>query len=113
MKTPTLGDLKAWLGIEAVDTQDDVVLEQSLNSALAAQGRVVCYPRDEFGDPVFPEDLVTAVFLRAQRYAARRNSPEGVVGLSGGGGEFVGARVAGFDADVWNLEGPYREIVVA
>jgi hypothetical protein len=113
MQTPTLIELKQFLGIEPSDVQDDAALQQALDAALAAQQVLVCYPIDGFNDPYFTPDLRTAIFLRAQRYVARRNSPEGVVGLAGTGGDFVGARVAVFDADVLNLEGPYRRIPVA
>lgn len=108
-----MSDLKSWLGLEADDTADDVVLQESIDAASAAQAAVVAYPADDFGDALFTDDLRSALFLRAQRYAARRNSPEGVVGLSGTGGDFVAARVASFDVDVANLEGPYRRIPVA
>lgn len=109
--TPDLAALKAWLGVE--DTEDDVVLQESLNAALAAQAQVCVLPVDGFGDSFYSPDLVEAVYIRAQRYAARRNSPEGVVGLSGIGGDFVGARIPSFDSDVLHLEGPYRKVVVA
>lgn len=111
--TPGLPDLKAWLGLAVDDTQDDVVLQESLDAALEQQAQVVCYPCDEFGDAVFTADLREAVMLRAQRLAARRNSPEGVLGLSGTGGDFVSARVPAYDADVAALEAPYRQIPVA
>lgn len=110
---PDLAELKAWLGLDAADTEDDVVLSESLNAALEAQWQIVDYPLDEYGDPTFTADLRTAVFLRAQRYAARRNSPEGIVGLTGTGGDFVGARVPSFDTDVSHLESVYRRIVVS
>jgi hypothetical protein len=114
MTTPTLDDLKAWLGLEASDAADDVVLQQSLDAALTAQASVVRYPVDEFGvEVVFDPALTNAVYLRAQRLAARRNSPEGIVGLSGTGGDFTAARVPAYDADVAALEAPYRVIPVA
>lgn len=111
--TPSLEDLKAWLGLAADDTEDDVVLQESLNAALEQQARAVCYPCDGFGDPVVSADLREAIMLRSQRLAARRNSPEGVLGLSGTGGDFVSARVPAFDADVAALESPYRPMPVA
>jgi hypothetical protein len=113
MNTPTLADLKAYLGLEDSDTTDDVALQESLDAALAAQRRVVAYPCDEFGDPVFTDDLVLAVLLRSQRYVARRNSPEGVVGLSGAGGDFAAARVPSYDVDVLHLESSHLRIPVA
>lgn len=111
--TPDLQATKAWLGIAPDDVEDDVVLQESLNAALAQQAKLVCYPCDAFGDRVFTNDLRESVFLRTQRLAARRNSPEGVVGLTGTGGDFVGARVPSFDTDVAHLEGPYLRIVTA
>ena len=110
---PDLADLKAWLGLDAGDTVDDVVLSESLAAAMEAQCLVVTYPRDSFNHPTMTADLRNAIFIRAQRLAARRNSPEGVVGLSGTGGDFVGARLPAYDADVWALEGPHRKIPVA
>lgn len=110
---PDLSQLKSWLGLDASDTADDVVLQESLDAALAEQCHVVVYPLDEFGDQAFTDDLREAIFLRAVRLAARRNSPEGVVGLSGAGGDFVSARVPVYDVDVNALESPHRIIVVA
>ena len=111
--TPTLDDVKAWLGLDPADTADDTVLQESLDASIQAQCLVVCYPCDNFGDQVFTPDLREAVFLRTQRLAARRNSPEGVVGLTGADGDFVGARVPAYDTDVWRLEGPHLKIPVA
>jgi hypothetical protein len=113
MNTPTLADLKSFLGLEASDTADDVALAEALAAAIASQRQVCCLPVDGFGDAAYTDDLVLAVNLRAQRYVARRNSPEGIVGLSGAGGDFVSARLPGYDADVSALEGPYRKIPVA
>lgn len=111
---PTLADVKAWLGLAAGDTYDDVVLQKSLDAALAAQALAVDYPIDpDLLVPVFTPELTEAVYLRTQRLAARRNSPEGVVGLSGLGGDFVSARVPAGDADVVRLEGPSLKIPVA
>lgn len=110
---PDLDDVRAWLGLEPTDHLDDAVLQESLDAALAQQSRVVCYPRDAFGDPVLPPDLREAVMLRTQRLAARRNSPEGIVGLSGAGGDFVSARVPSYDTDVAHLEGPWLRQVVS
>lgn len=110
---PDLDALKAWLGLAPADTTDDAVLQESLDSALAAQARVVTYPDDGTGGPDYVADLREAVFLRAQRLAARRNSPEGVVGLAGAGGDFVSARLPSYDGDVEHLEGPHLTQVVA
>lgn len=113
MATPTLESFKTFLGLEDSDTQDDDALQGALSAALSAQEAVVAYPVDLFGEASYTSDLELAVHLRAQRYMARRNSPEGVVGLSGSDGSFVGARIPSNDTDVTYLEGPYRKVVVA
>jgi hypothetical protein len=107
---PSLADLKAWLGLDASDTTDDTVLTDALAAACVAQAAVVAYPYDEAEPPtaVLTADLETALFLRAQRLAARRNSPEGVVGFSDSTGDFVAARVPSGDYDVVRLERPSR-----
>lgn len=110
-------EFKAWLGLESTDTADDVVLTDSLAAALASQATGVAYPPDpadpEGADQTFTPELRTAIWLRAQRLAARRNSPEGVVGLSSGSGDFAGARLPPTDVDVAKLEAPWRVIAVA
>lgn len=110
---PDLAELKNWLGLDPADVVDDVLLQESLDAALAQQALLVVYPVDEFAQEVFSTDLREAVFLRAQRLAARRNSPEGVVGVAGGAGDFVTARVPSYDADVGSLEAPHRIIAVS
>lgn len=112
--TPTLPEVKAWLGLDPDDTTDDVVLSESLAAAIASQNAVCLYPVDEDTDEAYySDDLVEAIYLRTQRLAARRNSPEGVIGLAGVGGEFVGARVPTGDPDILRLEGPHLNMVVA
>ncbi|WP_041707505.1 hypothetical protein [Acidipropionibacterium acidipropionici] len=54
-----------------------------------------------------PEDLVQAVRLLTARYLARRNSPDGFLGM----GEFGPARVPINDRDVNSLIAPYRRVV--
>lgn len=71
---PTLDDVRAWLGLDDDDHMDDVVLQESLDAALAAQAQVVAYPVDDFGDAQFTSDLREAIMLRSQRLAARRRS---------------------------------------
>jgi hypothetical protein len=109
---PDLDAVKAWLGLEAADVQDDALLQTSLDAAIYSQGLVVTYPYTDASLTVLtcPADLYEAALLRTQRLAARRNSPEGVVGLSGTGGDFVGARVPTGDPDVLRLEGPWLRV---
>lgn len=111
---PGLRDLKDWLGLPPEDEGDDLVLQRALDSALQAQARVVrFYPCDEFQEPTFTDDLITAVFIRATRTVARRNSPTGLEGITGTEGDLVAARVPVSDADVARLESPYVAIVSA
>lgn len=56
-----------------------------------------------------PADLVQAVNLLTARYLARRNSPDGMVGM----GELGPARVTIADRDVERLIDPWRSIAVA
>lgn len=111
---PGLVDVKEWLGLDPTDTTDDIVLQESLNASLVAQYRLCLYPISvTTGQPTFDDDLRDAIFLRTQRLAARRNSPEAVVGISGGTGDLVTARVPSTDPDILRLEGPYLKIPVA
>lgn len=57
--------------------------------------------------PPAPADLVQAVLLLTARYLARKNSPDGFLGM----GEFGPARVPAVDRDVEALIGPYRPVV--
>jgi Phage gp6-like head-tail connector protein len=109
---PTLADIKTWLGI--TDEQDDALLSTSLAASLAAQDKLVGYPLDPAtGVTTMDDDLAEAVMLRTQRLAARRNSPEAIVGVSGVGGDFVTARLVSNDPDIVRLEGPFYKMVVA
>lgn len=54
-----------------------------------------------------PADLVQAVWLLIARYLARRNSPDGTLGMS----EFGVGRISTVDRDVEQLLAPYRRVV--
>lgn len=54
-----------------------------------------------------PSDLVQACRLLASRYLARRNSPDGFVGM----GEMGPARITTVDRDVESLIAPWRPVV--
>jgi hypothetical protein len=110
---PDLDDVKEWLGLEAEDTADDALLQRSLDAAIAAQLRVCFYPLDIDDEPYVEPDLYEALLLRTQRYTARRSSPEGVVGITGTGGDFAAARLPSIDADIVRLEGPWLRTPIA
>lgn len=110
---PDLAAVKEWLSIDDTDTEDDDLLQTSLDAALQAQAMIVTYPCDTNGDPMWPKDLYDAALIRTQRLAARRNSPEAIVGITGTTGDFVSARLTSTDPDVMRLEGPWFSMVVA
>ena len=110
---PDLAAVKTWLGLDPTDDVDDELLQTSLDAAIAAQGRACRYPLDVDDVPYVEPDLYEALLLRTQRYAARRSSPEGVVGITGTGGDFAAARLPSADADIVRLEGPWLKIAVA
>jgi hypothetical protein len=56
-----------------------------------------------------PDDLVLAVCLQTQRLLARRNSPDGLVGM----GDLGMARVPVSDSDIASLIAPWRFVVVS
>jgi hypothetical protein len=109
---PTLASVKEWLGLtDPLDTVDDTLLQQSLDAAIAAQSRVCAWPSNATGEAEYDPDLYEACLLRTQRYAARRSSPESVVGITGTGGDFVAARLPSLDADIVRLESPFLKMV--
>jgi len=55
----------------------------------------------------FPGDIVGAVRLLVARYLARRNSPDGTLGMS----EFGAGRIATVDRDIQAMIAPYRPVV--
>lgn len=54
-----------------------------------------------------PADLVQATWLLIARYLARRNSPDGTLGMS----EFGVGRISTVDRDVEQLLAPHRRVV--
>jgi hypothetical protein len=105
--------VKQWLGIDPSDTQDDSLLQQSLDAAIAAQSRCCVWPCNDDGEAEYDPDLYEAALLRTQRYAARRSSPESVTGVTGTEGDFVAIRLPSSDADIYRLESPFLKVVVS
>lgn len=64
--------------------------------------------RCRWTSPAAAEDLQQAVILLTGRYMARRNSPDGLVGM----GDLGAMRVSAIDRDVQSLTGPYRRVVL-
>lgn len=92
--------VKAWLG--AHPDPDQVRTAWEAAEAYVAQ-------RTHVDDERVPGDLVQAVYLLTARYLARRNSPEGFVGL----GDLGPARLPVSDRDVERLIDPWRRFPVA
>lgn len=102
----TLEQVTQWLTSNGVGPGPSEVLEQAWAAADSwVSQRVVEF---ETGEQI-PDDLVLAVCLMTARYLARRNSPDGFVGM----GEFGPARISRVDQDVASLIGPWRRAVLA
>ena len=87
-------------------THDSAQVEEAWAAADAWVAARVRYRPDASGVDV-PGDLVKAVVLLTARYLARRNSPDGFLGM----GEFGPARVPINDRDANSLIAPYRRVV--
>lgn len=98
----SLEQVTAWLGDPKLSA--DVIAD----AWLAAEAYVA--NRTEWDARLTPPaDLVQAVDLLTARYLARRNSPDGMVGL----GDLGPAQVPYSDADVERLLNPWRFFAVA
>lgn len=94
--------VKAWVGAERVPAD---VFDDAWGAAERyVTDRVSPRPDDETTPPA---DLVLAVNLLTSRYLARRNSPDGMVGL----GDLGTVQVPFADADVKRLLAPYLPVV--
>lgn len=99
--------VKVWLG----GTWPEGVFSDAYKAAESYVGTRVRYPTEP--DPLtgvvppVPDALVLAVNLLTARYLARRNSPNGLVGL----GDLGAVPVPGTDIDVKTLIAPWRVVV--
>jgi gamma-glutamyl:cysteine ligase YbdK (ATP-grasp superfamily) len=89
------------------DTDDDCAIAAALAAVIAAiEARC---PRLFGPTPHVPDDAYQAALLWTNRVFARRNSPEGVIGVSDMGVVTVGR----WDPDVQRLLSPYVDPVLA
>jgi hypothetical protein len=108
----TVEGYKAWARIPDSDTTDDVAISEA--SAAAAEAIELRAPKSfkpdpETGDPPPTSPmLLEAGRLLTNRLLARRNSPDGVVGVSDVGT----ATVLSYDADINVLVSPKSEMVL-
>lgn len=113
---PDLDAVKAYLELE-----DDLVSDETLQSALAAETKAqaaVCTipvvpvdPDDEDAGDVYAADIAEALFRRVAHNLALRGLPLGVQ-ASLADGYVATNRVGGTDAEVRRLEAPYRKLPV-
>jgi len=110
----TLEDYKGWARIDAADTTDDVAIADAVAATMETLElrAPVAFPVDAVtGEPLapVPSSVFQAGLLLANRLMARRNSPDGIVGVS----DMGTARVLSYDADIQTLVAPWTESVVA
>lgn len=108
----TLDGYKGWARIDASDSADDAAIQAAVDaSSEALELRAPAgFTVDENGDPLpVPAMLVQAGYLLTNRLMSRRNSPDGVVGVS----DMGTATILSYDADISQMVGPWTEMVVA
>lgn len=104
----TLDEYKAWARIS--DTLDDVAIQQAID-AVAGKFTLILRPVI-WTDPApveVPDDVREAGLLYVNRLLSRRNSPDGVVGVS----DLGTATIQPYDADIKKLLGPHLATVLA
>lgn len=102
---PDIPDYRNWARVpDGVD--DDAIADALAAVQDAIRMRCPCL----FGPtPFVPDSAYQAALLWTSRLLARRNSPEGVVGV----GDMGVATIAGYDRDVQRLLSPYIDPVLA
>jgi len=110
----TPDEYKGWARIDASDTTDDVAIGEAVNASMETveMRAPVAFATDSTtGAPLYPScpsSIHEAGLLLTNRLMARRNSPDGIVGVS----DMGTARVLSYDADIQTLISPYTEMVV-
>lgn len=105
----TLEMYKAWARI--ADTMDDEAIQANI-AAVDSRFRLILNvwdPVPSQGAEIFPADVTMAGLLYVNRLLSRRNSPDGVVGVSDVGTATILAQ----DSDIKRLMGPYLRTVMA
>jgi hypothetical protein len=110
----TVDAYKAYARIDPTDTTDDAAISEAVAASMEALELRAprAFATDEDGDPILPavpDGLHQAGLLLANRLMARRNSPDGIVGVMDTGT----ARVMSYDADITSLVSPWTVVVVA
>lgn len=110
----TLEGYKGWARIDPLDTADDVAIADAIAASMGAiesraPAAFATAPNDPDTRIPTPPDVYEAGLLLANRLLSRRNSPDGVVGVS----DMGTARIASYDADISGLLGRWLASVVA
>jgi hypothetical protein len=109
-----MDEYKAFARIDPADVTDDAAISEAV--AASTEALELRAPRafalDAEGAPVYPTPpagIHQAGLLLTNRLMARRNSPDGIVGVS----DMGTARVLSYDADITALVAPWTAAVVA
>lgn len=109
----TVAGYKAWARIAETDSLDDDAISASVAAATVAIEiralRAFTLVDVDGADLPVPADVVEAGYLLTNRLMSRRNSPDGVVGVSDMGTATIVAK----DADIAGLLGPWLATVLA
>jgi hypothetical protein len=107
----TVDGYKAWARIDPADTADDAAISDATDAAMEAiESRC---PRgftlDADGNPMPPPAMLTqGGRLLVNRLLSRRNSPDGVVGVS----DMGTATILSYDTDINAMLSPWSDIVL-
>jgi hypothetical protein len=111
----TADEYKAFARIDPSDTSDDVAIDEAVAATVETleDRAALAFATDVDGAPVYPAcpaRLHESGLLLVNRLLSRRNSPDGIVGLTDMG---TAARVASKDSDVLEMIGPFIPAVLA
>jgi hypothetical protein len=109
----TPDEYKAYARIDTGDTTDDAAITEAVGAAMEAielRAPVAFALDPDTGEPLgpVPAGVHQAALLLTNRLMSRRNSPDGVVGVS----DMGTARILSYDADINAFLGPWTEMVV-